>query len=134
MEMERESRGSFRPAAIVGGVILLVVGTAALLDNTGALDVRLGRLIAPLVLIVLGASMMFDKSAIISSQRLPGEDGEIRMRVTRTRGGSIGGLWLIGIGAWMMVSQLHVWGLTYHTSWPLFIILTGLMTVIRGWR
>ncbi len=132
--MERESRGSFRPGAIVGGLILLVVGTAALLDNTGAMDVRLGRLIAPLVLIVLGASMMFDKSAIIYSPRLPGEDGKTQMRVTRTRGGSIGGLWLIGIGAWMMVSQLHLWGLTYHTSWPLFIILTGLMTVIRGWR
>jgi hypothetical protein len=34
----------------------------------------------------------------------------------------------------MLISQMHLFGLTYGTSWPLFIILMGLMLVIRGWR
>jgi hypothetical protein len=40
----------------------------------------------------------------------------------------------MGIGAWMLVSQMHLFGLTYATSWPLFIILMGLMIMIRGTR
>jgi hypothetical protein len=34
----------------------------------------------------------------------------------------------------MLVSQTHLFGLTYDTSWPLFIILAGVMILIRGWR
>jgi hypothetical protein len=34
----------------------------------------------------------------------------------------------------MMVSQMHLFGLNYGNSWPLFIILSGVMTMIRGAR
>ena len=62
-----------------------------------------------------------------------GDDGDVRMTV-RERRSSGAGLWLIGIGVWMLISQNHLWGFTFHTSWPLFIIFMGVMMVLRGWR
>jgi len=41
---------------------------------------------------------------------------------------------MIGLGAWIMASQTHLFGLTFGTSWPFLVILTGLMMVIRGMR
>jgi len=35
---------------------------------------------------------------------------------------------------WMMVSQMHLFGLSFNNSWPLFIILSGIMMVVRGAR
>lgn len=52
----------------------------------------------------------------------------------RRRRDATGGIWLIGVGVWMFISQNHVWGLSFDTSWPLFIVLMGLIVVIRGWR
>jgi hypothetical protein len=34
----------------------------------------------------------------------------------------------------MLASQTHLFGLTFGTSWPLLVILTGIMIVIRGIR
>jgi hypothetical protein len=60
-------------------------------------------------------------------------DGTSRPNL-RKRGGLTGGLWLVGVGCWMLVSQLHVFGLDYHTSWPLLIILSGTIMLVRGVR
>jgi hypothetical protein len=123
----------FRFGAVVGGLIVLAAGVALLLDQTGALEMRAGRLIGPFVLIVIGAAMVFDKSAFIYSRRVRDDNGDVRLRV-RQRGGAGGGIWMIGIGLWLLVSQNHIWGLTFHTSWPLFVILAGLMILMRGCR
>ena len=123
----------YRPGVVAAGGILLGVGVAMLLDTTGKIDIRLGQLTAPLVLISLGIAMMLDRGAFVCGRRVRGEDGRVQTRM-RTRGGGSGGLWLIGIGVWMMVSQMHVFGLTYGNSWPLFIILSGIMMVVRGMR
>ena len=132
-DFDQDSNTGMRPAAIVGGSIVLALGILMLLDRTGAIDVHAGRLIAPAVLIILGATMVFDKGGIVYSQPFRDERGDMRMRV-RKRGGSTGGLWLIGVGSWMMISQSHLWGLGYHNSWPLLIILMGILMVFRGWR
>lgn len=50
----------------------------------------------------------------------------------RRRGASVGGIWLIGVGVWMLVSQMHFFGLNFHTSWPLLVVLGGIIIVIRG--
>lgn len=132
-EFEREPAGAARPAAIIGGLIVLGLGTLMLLDRSGAIDVQVGRLIAPLVLIVLGAAMIFEKGGVFYSERVGEENGEVRVRLRR-RGSSSTGVWLIGVGAWMVLSQSHLWGFGYHNSWPLLIILMGLLMVFRGWR
>src|SRR5258708_27610201 len=121
-----------------------------LLDTTGAVDIRRGRLVAPLVLIVLGATILTDGGALACSARLRDDrdnrdnrdnrddrdkrDDRDDVRPRGRRRSRSGGLWLIGVGAWMLISQLHLWGLGYGNSWPLFIVLSGLMLVIRGWR
>jgi Domain of unknown function (DUF5668) len=128
-----ERSSSFRPGVVAAGGILLALGVAMLLDTTGAIDIRMGRLIAPLVLISLGAAMMLDKGGLVYGRRVRDADGRVRTRL-RTRGSQGGGLWLIGIGSWMMVSQMHLFGLNYANSWPLFIILSGVLMVIRGTR
>jgi hypothetical protein len=133
-EMEQQPVRSIRPGAIVAGGILLALGAAMLLDTTGAVDIRVGRLIAPLILIALGSSILLDKGAFVFGGRREFDDqGRPRVRLQK-RGDANSGLWLIGIGVWMMVSQMHLFGLNYGNSWPLFIILSGIMTMIRGAR
>jgi len=134
MEIEQvPEQKRYRPGVVAAGGILLAVGVAMLLDSTGAIDVRMGHLSAPLVLIALGVGMMLDKGGVVYGRRTRSEDGQMRMR-TRTRGGASGGFWLIGIGVWMLVSQMHLFGLNFNNSWPLFIVLSGVMMVIRGAR
>ena len=131
MEMQNEEIEGFRPVAIVAGGILLVLGTAMFLDTTGAVDIRVGRMIAPLILIGLGTSMVLGRSAFVVGHRPCAVAGFQRHRLQR-KGSAASGIWLIGIGAWMLVSQNHIFGLNYGNSWPLFIILSGVITVIRG--
>lgn len=121
MEMERTQARVMRPGPIVAGALLLVVGAGMLLDTTGLADIRMGRLIAPLVLISIGVSSLLSeghKGAVCGGRRRD----------------SLGGLWMIGLGAWLMASQTHLFGLTFGTSWPLLVILAGIMIVIRGIR
>ena len=133
METGELPQRHMRFGAVVGGLIVLAAGVALLLDQTGALEIRAGHLIGPFVLIAIGAAMIFEKGGVIYTQPARDENGDVRLRV-RTRGGSAGGLWLIGIGVWLLVSQNHIWGLTFHTSWPLFVILSGIMILMRGCR
>ena len=127
-----------RPGALVAGFILLAVGTAMLLDTTGLTDIRVGRLLPPFILIALGSAIVLDKGsvAVVARRKIREDHGDLEERVRprhwRRRG--TGGIWLIGIGVWMLVSQTHLFGLSYETSWPLFIILSGLIIMIRGTR
>ena len=122
-----------RPGAIAAGLLLVGLGLAMFLDTTGVLRVNAGRLVAPFFLIALGSAIVLDRGGFVAEcGRGRGEEG--RSGRIRRRGGPFGGLWLIGIGCWMLVSQTHLFGLTYDTSWPLFIILAGVMILIRSWR
>ena len=130
MEMDQPSTPSFRFGAVTGGLIVLTVGAAMLLDSTGTFDIRIGRLIGPLVMIAIGASMLLKAGGagwMCGARRgdaRPGRHGR----------SGFGGLWLIGIGSWMLVSQTHLFGLDFDNSWPLIVILAGVMIMIRGMR
>jgi hypothetical protein len=133
MDMQNEETRGFKPGAVAAGLILLALGTAMLLDTTGTVDIRFGRMIAPLVLIAIGSTMVLDRSAVVAGYRgacvVP-----MGRRLHRRRGGATSGLWLIGVGAWMLVAQNHLFGLSFHNSWPLFIVLGGIISVMRGLR
>jgi len=125
--------GGLRPGAVAGGAILLVVGTTLLLDRSGVLGASFGQLIGPFVLITLGAVTMVERGGVVCGYRgRPADD--LRTGPHRRRGGSIAGLWLMGLGLWMLVSQIHLWGLDYHNSWPLVVILSGVIMLVRGIR
>src|SRR5262245_35835943 len=115
-----------RPGSIAGGLSVRALGAAMLLDRAGAADIRTGHLAAPLILIAIGVAMTFDRAAVVCGRRDPA------VRHAKRRGDPLSGLWFIGIGAWMMVSELRMFGLTYGTSWPLIIVLSGVMMVLRG--
>jgi hypothetical protein len=122
-----------RPGAIVAGLLLVGLGVAMFLDTTDMFRVNFGRLVAPFLLIALGSAIVLDRGGFVAEcGRVSDEAGGSRR--IRRRGGPFGGLWLIGIGSWMLVSQTHLFGLTYDTSWPLFIILAGVMILLRGRR
>jgi hypothetical protein len=122
-----------RPGPIVGGAVLLVVGLTMLLDNDGLGFPSLRHAFGPLCLIVLGSLMLAENGGLVYGRRERLPDGTSRTNL-RKGGGLTGGLWLVGVGCWMLVSQLHVFGLDYHTSWPLLIILSGTIMLVRGVR
>jgi hypothetical protein len=134
MDMQTEETRGFKPGAVAAGIILLALGTAMLLDTTGTVDIRFGRMIGPLVLIAIGSTMVLDRRAVIAGYRGACVAGPRRHGHSRRRGGPTSGLWLIGVGAWMLVAQNHLFGLSFHNSWPLFIVLGGVVSVIRGLR
>ena len=131
MDMQDRPARSFRPGAVIGGVVLLALGVALLVDHSGIFQVH--HVAGPLVLIVLGALITFERRAFVYSVPVKNDDGQVRFR-TRQRRSAGGGLWLIVMGVWLLIAQNHLWGFTFETSWPLFIIFMGVTMVIRGWR
>jgi hypothetical protein len=131
METQQQESGGVKPGAIAAGAMLLVVGTAMFLDNTGVVNIHLGRMIGPLVMIAIGTSMVFERSVLggACAGLDPAREGRRRHR---RRGGASSGIWLIGVGCWLIVAQNHLFGLNFHNSWPLFIVLSGIIIVIRG--
>ena len=124
-------RGWHPPAVIAGGV-LLALGAAMLLTPAEALRLEFGRLIGPFVMIAIGTTILLGGRD--GAEKRPTDDATgLRRRASR-RERSTGGLWMIGIGCWLLVSQTHLFGLGFRTSWPLLLIGMGLLLMIRGWR
>jgi hypothetical protein len=132
-DVNSQNARDIRPGAVVAGLVVLAVGVTMLMNATGVADIRIGRLFAPLVLIALGSAIVLEKAAFVCGRR--DRDSSIRARArVRQRRGSAGGFWLIGVGVWMLVSQTHMFGLSFHSSWPLLIIFAGLIITSRGLR
>jgi hypothetical protein len=131
-DVDREN-GVIRPGAIVGGALLLTFGGVLLLDHAGVFSVSVGQLIGPFVLITIGALMIVEKGGVVcgSRERTPDDDRPVR---ARRRGDGTGGLWMMGLGIWMLISQTHLWGLDFHNSWPLVVILSGVIMLVKGIR
>jgi LiaF transmembrane domain len=101
---------------IVVGLIVLTMGGLLLADRYFSLDVRLMRSWWPLVPIVMGAVRL--------ATAHPYPDGRSRSRRS--------GVWLIMIGLWALVSDSHLFGFTFNTSWPLLVIGAGVLIVWRS--
>lgn len=100
---------------LVFGLTLVLVGTALLLDRLSAIDIN--RHYWPFIPLFIGIVKLL----------VPSRSGQ----VARSRRS---GAWFIFIGLWGLVSEFHVFGLYYDTSWPLFIIGFGLMVVWRSFE
>ncbi|HUO84968.1 MAG TPA: DUF5668 domain-containing protein [Thermoanaerobaculia bacterium] len=103
---ETRSSDSPRASRLIAGVVLITVGLIFFLEK---LDFGvLFRDYWPLILVGIGL---------------------VRIGDAESRGS---GLWMIGVGAWLQVSELELWGLDYSTSWPLLIIFIGASMIVDG--
>jgi len=114
MEEMKMQTPRVRFGSLATGLVLIAVGGALLLDRLAWVDFGgLGGLWRywPLIVIALGLAKLID---------------------ARSRRGRGSGLWLMGLGGWMLVSSLGLFGFGWHNSWPLLIILVGLSVVLRS--
>ena len=92
---------------LVAGLILIALGLAFTLDNLGILGVEFDNIwkFWPVFLIVIGTAKLF----------------RLEERAA--------GLWMVGIGVWLQVVALGLWGMDWDTSWPVLLILIGAIMV-----
>ncbi len=96
---------------LVWGGILLIFGTALLLNNLGLLDIGPVWRYWPLLIVALGIGK-------IVTAESPREWG--------------GGIWMIFIGAWLYISVFRVFGFGFHDSWPILLVGVGVSMVVTS--
>ena len=112
------------------------------MTNDGTHGIHAGRVASGLVILALGALMLMDRHDVFHRDTMrffPGVVlivlGAVRLlwddSPRRGKRGGYGGVWLVLVGGWLIVSESHVLGLTYHDSWPLLIIGAGVLIVVR---
>jgi hypothetical protein len=106
--MEQNKRLSYGQIGV--GIFLLIVGVALLLDKIDILSIGILNNVPfwkfwPVIFIAMGISRLLDAQFAHEFQK---------------------GLWMLFLGTWFLVSELHVFGLTYHNSWPILIIGIGI--------
>jgi hypothetical protein len=106
------------PGRVTLGIIILTVGLLTLLKRSDWFDFDAMRLLPGAVLIALGVGRI-----------ALGADGD-----RRGPRPLVHGLWLITVGAWLIANMLQLFGLTFHTSWPLLLIAGGAFIVARAWE
>lgn len=95
---------------VLGGFAIMTVGLVLLSDPV--IEINLWASGWTLVLFVVGLVRFIDPSM---------GDGECPSRRT--------GAWLMTVGIWGFLSQNHLFGLSYKTSWPLLLTAAGVITV-----
>lgn len=100
----------------------IVVGGTLIIAGIGFLAGQLGWVLFtirpqhwPLILVFLGLMRLV----------LPATDGRRNYR---------GGIWLLSIGGWGLVSEFGLFGLHYGRSWPLLIVAVGLNMVLQSFE
>jgi hypothetical protein len=96
---------------LVAGVILIALGVFFLLFNLGLVEMDLPWEWWPLILVAIGAGKLIGAA-----------DHDERR----------GGLWMILLGAWLLINFLGLFGLGWHNSWPLLIVAAGGMMVWKS--
>ena len=101
----------FHAGRVTAGVIVLALGVLMLLQRNGQFADHAMRFFPGLVLVTIGT---------------------VRMAEGWRRRRGLAGVWLIAIGGWLLISEAHLWGLNHDTSWPLLLVIAGLLIVFGG--
>jgi hypothetical protein len=102
------------------GVVVLTLGALTLLERAEYFDFDAMRLFPGLVLVGMGLVRM------VAGRHDP--------EAHRGPNAIVHGLWLMTIGVWLILNLLHLFGLTFRTSWPLLLIAGGAFIVARAWE
>jgi hypothetical protein len=95
---------------IITGSLLIFLGLFFLLDNFNIIYMHNVWMFWPFIIVAFGIGR------ILSAQN-------VRDYIKAG--------WLIFIGLWLFASIQHIFGLTFHESWPLVLIAWGLTLVAR---
>lgn len=99
---------------VASGLIILALGALMLLDRHDAWGFNAMRVFPGLVLVLIGMVRL-----------LAGDEQRARHRPRS------GGVWLVLVGAWLIASQTHAFGLEFGNSWPILIVAWGVLIVVR---
>jgi hypothetical protein len=95
-----------RPHSQLGtGIFLLIVGVILLFDNFGVLNVGSVWKFWPVIIIAIGLSKLLDAQFTREYQKA---------------------FSMLFIGSWLLISELHIFGLYYGNSWPILLIGIGI--------
>lgn len=95
-------------AALFSGLTLIAIGILFLLDRMHVVDFDWAiRHYWPVLVAALGVRSLL-------------------------RGRIWNGLWFLAIAAWLQISVLHLFGMTFGSSWPLLLIAYGFGMVVRA--
>jgi hypothetical protein len=102
---------------ILAGVVIILAGLSLLADRTGYHFQLLPGRLWPLILIAFGVVRLTDRGRPDGSRR-----------------SARSGAWFIFLGIWGLVSEFHLFGLDYNTSWPLLVVAAGVLIVWRAFE
>jgi len=111
--MKNEVRPKGVTGQVVLGLLVIAIGLLFLLDNLDILDMHRAISFWPMVFVIVGAVKMCD---------------------TQTRGGTLLGAGLIGVGILMMLDRLGFIRFSWNAVWPLALIGLGAYLVSKAWR
>jgi hypothetical protein len=97
------------------GIALMLAGLALMAYRLDLWDLDLSRHFWPLVPLAIGLAQVIVPPADKAGRR-----------------SRRGGMWLIYVGLWGLISEYRLFGLDYGSSWPLLIIAAGLNIVWRS--
>lgn len=105
--MNEEIRRPIDTGALAAGLGLVALGLLFLFDRLQMADVHyLLRHYWPLIIVFIGG-------------------------VKLLRGRIWNGLWLVVVGLWLQIATLHLFGMTFSSSWPLLLIALGAGMILR---
>ena len=112
-----EPQGAHR-GRVLAGLLIMAAGMALLADRVGISGIHLSGRYWPLLLMAFGFMRLLDSPVRRNGRR--------RSRWT--------GVWFVYLGLWGFVSEFHVLGLDYNTSWPLLIVGAGIGIIWRAFE
>ena len=100
-------------ARILFGLIVMLIGAMLLADRLDWAGFRLNVPLWPWLLVLLGVARVGDR----------GSEGRSLNRA---------GLWLMAVGAWGLVTEYRLLGVSYGRTWPLLVIIAGVFVIWRA--
>jgi hypothetical protein len=97
--------------SLIAGTILLVVGALFLLNNFDFIYLGPAIEFWPLIIVAIGVSRF-----------LTAEHPYQRRKA---------GWWIL-IGLWLLISTAHLFGFSFHNSWPLLLIVLGINSILKA--
>lgn len=114
-----QARRAVHPGRIIAGLVLIAAGVLTFVNRSGLFDADAMQLFPGVIMMMFGVLRLSFECTT--------------HREINERHNTLDGLWLVTVGAWLMVNAVHAFGLTYATSWPLLLMASGVFIVARSW-